>query len=299
MTYSIVARDPEANQMGIAVQSHHFNVGAHVVAAESGVGVVAVQAYAERTYATDGLAMLGAGKDAAGTLQSVLESHHRTERRAQIAILGISGSPVVHTGQLCVAHCGHAESRDASAQANMVNSPDLPDRMLERFAASAGDFARRLLDALDAAEAEGGDRRGHQSAALVVVPISTAVEADAVDLRVEDHPDPLGELRRLDRVRRAANEMSRAFTVAADGDVDGAVSILDSSQEVYGPNLEPTAWSAVLLSRAGRPEEARSRMSRVLQAEPGWAGLVRALPDAALLPDDPGLIEYILSGKGP
>jgi uncharacterized Ntn-hydrolase superfamily protein len=294
MTYSIVARDPGANQMGIAVQSHHLSVGAHVIAVEAGVGVMAVQSYANRDYAVDGLATLRSVGDAGATMRSLLETHSRTERRAQVAVLGVSGPPEVHTGHLCISHCGHVTNQDAAAQANMVQSRHLPEKMLQRFEASAGDLVSRLLDSLDAAEEEGGDWRGRQSAALTVVPITASGDSHPIDLRVDDHPDPLGELRRLDRIRRAAIEMDRAFGLAADGDLDAAVAILDATQEVYETNLEPTAWSAVLLARAGRLDHARSRLDRVIGVEPGWEGLVRALPAAALLPDDPSLIEALL-----
>lgn len=281
MTYSIVAVDAAAEVMGIAVASHHLAAGAHVIAAEAGVGVMAVQSYAHRGYASRGMAMLRGGQEPFEIMDSLRTEDPGGAGRAQVAILTPAGQVQVHTGFTCIPEAGHAVGEGWAAQANMVRSPEVWE-VMGRAVVGKGDLVDRLLDALDAAEAEGGDLRGRQSAAVTVVSTLPDRHDPVVDLRVDDHHDPLGELRRLDRMRRAGARMRTSFGVARSGNVDAAVDTLSGVQQVYGKgNLEPTVWAAVLLARAGRVDEAVALFPEGI--EPGWIEFIRRLPDARML----------------
>lgn len=300
MTYTILARDSEANQMGIAVQSHHISAGAHVIAAEPGVGVMAIQSYADRRYAQEGLEALRQGMSAEQTIRGLIEAHPHGESRAQVSVLPTGGPPAVHTGVRCVENAGHLSSGDVAILANMVRSESVWPAMLTSYVAGPGDLAERLLSALEAGEGEGGDWRGRQSAALRIVPIEVGEgPMPVVDLRVDDHHDPLGELRRLDRLRRASETMGEAFAVACRGQIDKAIELLDSAQEAYGSeNPEPVFWSAVLLTRAGRAAEAAMRIRAAGELNAGWLEFFSRLPKADLLPHEPGLVREVLDKAG-
>lgn len=295
MTYSIVAIDQEAELMGVAVQSHHLAAGAHVIAAEAGVGVMAIQSYADRGYADIAMPLLRSGSPLGEVMLHLVRERERRSRRAQLLLLDREGGMAAHTGDGCVGAAGHSVGEHAIAAANMARSSDVWSGMLESFATSPGDLAARMLAALSAGEAAGGDWRGRQAAALTVVSTNPGVSTPMIDLRVDDSVDPLSDLVRLDELRRAAEEMAGAFDTAAAGHVDDAVAILDRVQRVYGSgNQEPLAWSAILLLRAGRASEAASRLERVFSTEPGWRELIRGLPAVGLLPDDPGLLQAVL-----
>jgi uncharacterized Ntn-hydrolase superfamily protein len=294
MTYSIVAFDPEAQQMGVAVQSHHLAAGAHVIAAEAGVGVMAVQSYADRSYADTAMSLLRSGSPSEEVLSRLVTERERRSRRAQLLVLDHTGATAVYTGDRCVGIAGHSLGEKAITAANMVQSSNVWSQMLESFTANSGDLTSRMLVTLDVGEDAGGDWRGRQSAALKVVSTDSAVSVPVIDLRVDDSADPLAELRRLDELRRATDEMAGAFDEAAAGHLDNAVDTLDRVQEVYGAaNREPLAWSAVLLLRAGRDSEAATRLEHVFSTEPGWRELIQRLPAAGLLPENPGLLEAV------
>lgn len=283
MTYSIVATDATTGQMGIAVQSHHLAAGAHVIAAEPGTGVLAVQSYAHRGYATLGLQLMRAGDSPEAVLAALLDADPRGARRAQVAVVDIHGGMAAHTGEACIAAAGHVIGPGYSAQANMVKSASVWERMGEAYQRSVGDLPLRLIEALEAAETAGGDLRGRQSAAIRVVSVDSA-DIEVIDLRVDDHPDPVTELRRLDSLRRAAEEMARAFDLAKGRDISGALATLDRVQEVFGDdNHEPDAWAAVLALRDHDIAEATRRLARVAATEPGWLELVAHLPAADML----------------
>lgn len=287
MTYSIVATDAATGQMGIAVQSHHLASGAHVIAAESGVGLLAVQSYAHRGYATLGLQLLRDGDSPETVLAALLEADPRGARRAQVAVLDNQGGVATHTGNACIAFAGHELGAAYSVQANMVKSDRVWMSMSEAYRRSAGDLPLRLIEALEAAEAAGGDLRGRQSAALQVVSADGSTAGGVIDLRVDDHPDPLAELRRLDTSRRAADQMAEAFAVAKAGDNSEALATLDRVQRVFGEeNREPDAWAAVLALRSRDFADATRRLVRVAKTEPGWLELVAHLPAADMLAMD-------------
>jgi len=209
-TYSIVARDPATGDLGVAVQSHWFSVGSMVPWAEAGVGAVATQSFVDPSYGPLGLALMRAGRSAPDALGALLAGDAQRDVR-QVGMVDAQGRVATHTGALCIPAAGGQAGREYVVQANLMEKPSVWPAMARAFEAAKGDLAERMLAALDAAEAEGGDIRGRQAAGLVVVKARSSGRpwADRVfDLRVDDHVDPLGELRRLVRLQRAYNHMS-------------------------------------------------------------------------------------------
>lgn len=199
MTYSIVARDPETGHLGVAVQSRAFGTGAVCPWALPGVGAVTTQSFAEVSYGVRGLELLAAGRPPADALEELLAADERRDFR-QVACADARGRTAAHTGAACIPECGHIARENVSVQGNMLASAEVWPAMLEAFESSAGrPLGERLLDAMDAGEAAGGDFRGRQAGALLVV----SGNADdppwqrIVDVRVDDHAEPLQELRRL------------------------------------------------------------------------------------------------------
>ena len=207
MTYSVVARDPETGAFGVAVQSHFFSTGAVVPWVEAGVGAVATQAFSELSYGPFGLERMRNG-DSAGAALHALVANDAGESTRQVAMVDNAGRAAAHTGDRCVAHAGHRTGPGWSVQANMMLKDTVPDAMAEALAGTEGTFSDRLLAALDAAQAEGGDIRGQQSAAILISSIASdgrVAAGTVLRLHVEDHPHPLEELRRLVRVHRGTS----------------------------------------------------------------------------------------------
>lgn len=290
MTYSIVARCPETGQLGVAVQSHFFSVGSVVPWLAAGVGAVATQATAEVAHGPDGLARLRAGRSPADALHDVLGADEHAETR-QVAIVDAGGRAAVHTGRSCIEHAGHVLGDGFTVQANMMERGGVPEAMAAAFASSDGALALRLLDALDAAQAAGGDIRGQQSAALMVVhgaPSSRPGHDRAVDVRVEDHPEPLVELRRIVHLGLAYRSMEDAEEAMTRGDLETALSIYAHSSASQPAQHEFPFWHAVLLAGLGRFEEARTVAAPVFARPDGdrWRELVRRLPAADILQEE-------------
>jgi uncharacterized Ntn-hydrolase superfamily protein len=277
MTYSIVARDPETGELGVAVQSRAFNTGAVVPWGEPGVGVVATQSYSEPSYGPLGLELLRNGKSPEEALAELVAADDDPAYR-QVAILDAEGRVAVHVGEACIPAAGFASGDGFSAQANMVDSERVWESMAESFQSSEGPLADRLLEALDAAEAAGGDWRGRQAGGILVVASEGKPWEREVDLRVDDHPDPLAELRRLLGLRHAYRAMREPpGPSAADRE---ALSELDRR------------WAAIFLATAtGRIDEAREELRPLLEAEPRWGEFVRTLADRELLPHAAELLE--------
>jgi uncharacterized Ntn-hydrolase superfamily protein len=295
MTYSLVARDPETGELGVAVQSHFFAVGPIVPWAEPGVGAVATQSLVEVSYGPRGLELMRAGRSAAGALGELVDADPGEAKR-QVAMIDAGGRVAVHTGQSCIAEAGHRVGVQMSAQANMMRNPTVPDAMVEAYSSTPGPLADRLLAALDAAEAEGGDIRGRQSAAILVVGgkrSEPAWKQRPVDLRVEDHPEPLRELRRLLGLRRAYDLMDEGEQLASQGDLASALPHYERAHAAAPDNLEIAFWLGLALGGCGRVQEGREHIRRACAEEPGWAELIRRLPAAGLLPDDPELLAQL------
>jgi len=287
-TYSMVARDPETGQLGVAVQSHWFSVGSMVPWAEAGVGAVATQSFTEPSYGPLGLALMRAGKSADEALRALLEVDPRREYR-QVAFVDSSGRVAVHTGKLCIPEAGHVVGDGFSAQANLMSTADIWPAMAEAYEASDGDLAHRLLAALEAAERAGGDIRGMQSAAILVVSgrLSGRPWGEViVDLRVEDHPRPLEELGRLLRLHEAYTLSNRGDELMAEGRVKEALGEYEKAADLASEIVELPFWQAVTLAGSGRIEESLPIFKRVFRAEARWVEVLRRLPRAGMLQED-------------
>src|SRR4051794_16782663 len=286
MTYSLVARDPETGDLGIAVQSHYFSVGSVVSWAEPGVGAVATQSFAEISYGPRGLELIRSGRSAAGALGELVD-RDEGEAMRQVAMIDSAGRVAVHTGQGCIPEAGHRVGTQMSAQANMMRNLGVPDAMVEAYSSMSGDLADRLLAALDAAEAAGGDIRGRQSAALLVVggkPTDTPWSERRVELRVEDHPEPLRELRRLMTLRRAYDEMELGEQLAMRGELPAAADHYEGAHAAAPDNIEIEFWLGLSLAGSGRVEEGLPHIQRACAENDGWVELVRRMTDAGLVP---------------
>jgi uncharacterized Ntn-hydrolase superfamily protein len=297
-TYSIVARDAATGQMGVAVQSHWFSVGSIVTWGEAGTGVVATQSMVDPGYGPKGLDLMRSGTPAPDALARLLEGDDQREVR-QVAMIDASGRVAVHTGKLCIAEAGHTSGEGFSVQANIMANARVWPAMARAFERGKGDLAERMLAALEAAEAEGGDLRGRQSAAILVVgPKSSGrpwAGADRVlDLRVEDHPEPLKELRRLVRLQTAYAHANRGDELVAQKKVDEALVEYAAAARIAPEIVELPFWQAVTLVSIGREADAMPIFREVFAKEPAWAELVPRLPAAGQLPNDPALIKRIV-----
>jgi uncharacterized Ntn-hydrolase superfamily protein len=302
-TFSIVARDPESGEMGVAVQSHWFSVGALVTWAEAGVGAVATQALVEVSYGPLGLALMRAGKSAPEALAALLAADGNGGREIrQVAMVDAQGQVAAHTGARCIADAGHECANETgegfSVQANMMANPDVWPAMARAYREAEGDLAERLLAALEAGQAAGGDIRGQQSAAILIVkPASTGQPwADTVmELRVEDHPEPIRELRRLVDLHRAYQHMNQGDELMGDGQTEEALREYRAAAEMAPEIEEMPFWHAVTLADMGRVDEALPIFRDVFAKNADWAKLVSRLPKAGLLRDDPEMMRRILA----
>lgn len=285
-TYSIVARDEASGELGVAVQSHWFQVGTVVAWAEAGVGAVATQSFVETSYGPRGLALLRGGHDASSTLTKLLAEDGGRDTR-QVALVDREGRVAAWTGARCIAEAGHVEGKGYSIQANLMEKSTVWGAMARAFEASAGrPLADRLLLALEAAEAEGGDVRGRQSAALVVVRAATSGDPSRdrlVDLRVDDHPQPVMELRRLYGLHRAYAEMNDGDAALAAGRIDDARHHYEAAVGLAPGIVELPFWQAVTLAEAGDIGSAIPILRRVIAREARWRDVLRRLPAAGLL----------------
>ncbi len=296
-TYSIVARDPMSGQMGVAVQSHWFSVGPLVPWAEAGVGAVATQSFVEASYGPLGLGLMRAGKSAQEALKALLEIDQKREVR-QVAMIDSQGRVAAHTGKQCIDEAGHYVGEQFSAQANLMLKNTVWKAMADAYKSAKGDLIERLMASLEAAEKEGGDIRGRQSAAIIVVsgkPSGQPWKDRIIDLRVEDHPNPLEELRRLINVHRAYEHMNRGDEYLAEEDIKKAMKEYEAAEKLAPENVEMVFWHAATLASLGRVEESLPLFKRVFEADLNWATLLPRLPKSGLLPDDPELIKKILS----
>lgn len=295
-TYSIVARDAATGQMGVAVQSHWFSVGAVVPWAEAGVGAIATQSFVDPSYGKLGLEMLRAGKSAPETLRGLLAGDEGSAVR-QVAMVDAQGGVGAHTGARNIEMAGHVTGDGFSVQANMMLNDTVWPAMARAFQSTRGDLAGRMLAALAAAQAAGGDIRGRQSAALIVVSAKSTGKPwiDRVfDLRVDDHAEPIAELGRLLTLQRAYNYMNAGDLAVEANDNTGALAAYRAAAALAPGNLEMEFWHAVALVNMKRTDEALPLLRRVYAADPNWRELARRLPKAGLLPADAALLRQIL-----
>ena len=296
MTYSIVARDAQTGDLGVAVQSHWFSVGSVVTWAESSVGAIATQSIAEPAYGPRGLALMRLGVDPATAL-AALTSADSDQRHRQVAFVDAAGRVAVHTGDQCIEAAGHVTGDAVSCQANMMRGPEVWPAMLEAYRATSGELADRLMAALDAAEAAGGDIRGRQSAAMLIVNASSSGQPwqdRVVDLRVDDAQDPLGELRRLLCVHRGYQRMEIAEQRQVAGDMNGSLEAYEQARTLLTGNDEATFWAAILMADAGRVEDGKALLADIATREPGWRELLQRLPAAGLLSNGEATVAQLL-----
>jgi uncharacterized Ntn-hydrolase superfamily protein len=296
-TYSIVARDAATGDLGVAVQSHWFSVGSVVPWAEAGVGAVATQSFVEPAYGPKGLAALRGGADPAGALAALVAADPAAAVR-QVAIVDARGRVAAHTGAGCIPAAGHRTGAGYSVQANLMLAAGVPEAMARAFEAATGPLAERLVAALQAAEAAGGDLRGRQSAALLVVAgrASGAPWTERrVDLRVEDHHRPLDELDRLLRLHRAYETMNRGDEAVAAGRLDDALRDYAQAETMIPSNDEFVFWHAAALAQRDRIDAALPVFARAFRMNPAWMLLVPRLPAVGLLPAAPDVVERILA----
>ena len=296
-TFSIVARDPHTGQMGAAVQSHWFSVGSLVPWAEAGVGAVATQSVVEPSYGPLGLDLMRAGKSAQETLDGLLVTDTGSRLR-QVAMLDSQGRVAVHTGERCIAEAGHEKGEDFSVQANMMLNNQVWPAMAAAYRSTQGYLADRMLAALAAGQEAGGDVRGQQSAAILIVSAKSSGRPWAdrlLDLRVEDHPDPIGELRRLVRVHQAYQFMNQGDEYLGTGRTEDAHKSYRTAAEMAPEMEELPFWHAVTLANLGQVDEALPIFHTVFSKNTHWALLLQRLPAAGLLRDDAEMIQRILA----
>lgn len=299
-TYSIVARDPVTKELGVAVQSHWFSVGSVVPWAESGVGAVATQSFAEPSYGQLGLDLMRAGKSAPDALKGLLAADEARDVR-QVAMIDAQGRVAAHTGAKNIPQAGHATGAQYSVQANLMASDKVWPAMAKAYESTKGDLAERLLAALEAAQAQGGDIRGKQSAAIVIVsgtPSGRPWADRTFDLRVEDSPDPLKELRRLVTLQRAYQHMNAGDAAVEKHDAPGALREYAAAEALAPDNDEMVFWHAISMVGLGKSDDALPLLARAYQKNPGWRTLISRLPAAGLLPKDPTLLQK-LQAAGP
>ena len=294
-TYSIVARDPETGEMGVAVQSHYFSVGPIVPWAEAGVGAIATQSLVLVDYGPNGLDLMRKGVAAPEALKQLVAKDEARDGR-QVAMIDAEGRVDTWTGPNCIPDAGHHVGKNYSVQANLMANPRVWPAMAAAYESAKGDLAERMMQALEAGEKAGGDIRGRQSAAMVIVKAKSTGKPWAdrvVDLRVEDHKDPLGELRRLIKLRRAYNHEDAGDAAISDKKPEEALKHYEQAAKLAPEVIELQFWAAVGMYTNGRVPEALQTFRRVFARERFWMDLIPRLAKVGLFPNDPAKIAEV------
>lgn len=294
-TYSIVAYDEATGQLGVAVQSHWFSVGSLVPWIKAGVGAVATQSFVKVEYGPNGLKLMGKGFSAEDALKILVKEDENSAVR-QVGMVDTKGSASAFTGKNCIQFAGHIVGNNYTVQANLMASTTVPTAMVRAYETTKGELVDRLMAALEAAQKEGGDIRGKQSAAILVVtgkPTGIEWKDKIFDLRIEDHPEPLKEMKRLIRVSKAYQHANQGDLYLEEGKVDSALIEYDLAAEYYPENPELPFWTAVSLASVDRVDEALPIFNEVFERAPDLRDLLPRLIPAGLLPDDEELIEKI------
>ncbi len=284
-TYSIIAVDTKSGLMGGAVQSHYFSVGGTVIRAEAGSGVIATQAMVNMDYGPAGLKLLREGMSAAEVIKQLTADDQAADIR-QAAAVDCSGNAFAHTGGSTIRYAGHLCRRGVSVQANMMLNDSVPQAMYDAFAGSEGSLQHRLLQSLMAAERAGGDIRGMQSAAILIVPIldkGTVRDNIVMDLRVEDHPEPLAELQRLLNIQAAYYHADQGDLAVENSDMKKAMTEYRLAEELQPGNPELMFWKAVSLLNADETGEAELILNGLSADGGNWIELLKRLPAAGIL----------------
>jgi uncharacterized Ntn-hydrolase superfamily protein len=281
MTYSIVARDPQTGELGVAVQSHWFAVGPIVPWARPGVGAVATQAMVDPAYGPRALDLMQRGAGSQEVLDQLVADDPGASGR-QVAVIDAGGEVAVYTGETAIPFAGHVTGDAVSCQANMMASDRVWPSMLEAFNTAQGSLSGRLLAALDAAEAAGGDVRGRQSAAILVVPAAGEAWENVISLRVEDHPDPLPELRRLVSLHQAYTIAERGDELVNEGRHEEAGQAYRQAAELAPESEELRFWAGLGSALAGDVDAGAEQVGQVIAHHAGWRDLLERLtPDVA------------------
>ena len=288
MTYSIVARDPKTGELGVAVQSHYFSVGSVVTWARSGVGAIATQSIAEISYGPLGLDLMAGGRSAAEALESLLRSDPKAETR-QVGMVDSNGVIAAHTGSRCIASAGHVIGEQFSCQANLMSNDSIWGEMEKAFRGNSElELPERLAATLDAAENAGGDARGKQSAAILVVSAKlypNSWSGRIMDLRVEDNPEPLPELKRLIRVRRAYDWADKGDDLLALGKIEEALQAFEKAKQLAPENEEIRFWVGItLIGSNANQAEGREILKEIFAKNPNWAKVTKSLIEKGYLP---------------
>lgn len=300
-TFSIVARDSVTGDIGVAVQSHYFAVGPIVPWAEPGVGAVATQSLVEVSYGPKGLQMMRDGRSAKQALQELLAQDQYRDVR-QVAMIDADGGVAVHTGDKCIPDAGDRAGAQFSVQANLMSNKSIWPSMARAYESARGDLAARLLAALEAGQRAGGDIRGQQSAAIVIVrgKRSSRPWADRVlDLRVDDNPRPIEELRRLVTLWRAYKHVDDGDALVTEGKVEEAMTSYKEAARLAPTNMEILFWQAAALWKLGREKEAGPLFRKIFAKERKWVDLVPRLVPAGLLDDNAAAIKRIQGFASP
>jgi uncharacterized Ntn-hydrolase superfamily protein len=288
MTYSIVARDPESGELGVAVQSHWFSVGPIVPWARPGVGAVATQANAEAAYGPRALDLLEQGVSAPDALARLLAADPLSASR-QVAVVDAHGQVAAHTGAECMSFAGDIQADGVSCQANIMASAEVWPAMLDAYLAGTGSLATRLLTALNVGEASGGDLRGRQSAAILVVPASGEPWETVSSLRVEDHAEPLVELARLAKLDEAYRIAGEGDERLAEGRHDEASALFARACELAPESDELRFWAGLGAAQVGDMETGLAQVRAAIAAHNGWLELLRRLTPE-LAPSAPAVL---------
>jgi uncharacterized Ntn-hydrolase superfamily protein len=285
-TYSIVARDAKTGEMAVGVQSHWFSVGPLVAWGKSGVGVVATQSFVNPAFGPEGLRLLDQDYTPEEAVESLVNNDDGRDFR-QLAILGKSGDNAAYTGAKCVAEAEHVNGNNFSVQANMMLNNEVVPAMAQAFTENVNlPLAERVVAVLKAAQDAGGDIRGKQSAALIVVGPDKVEESwkdKKIDLRVDDHENPIKELDRLLKTARAYEFMNRGDVAMEEGNVEKALEEYGTAESMFPDNLEMRFWKAVALANSDRLEEAKQIFDRIFDEDENWRTMLKRLPKAGLI----------------
>ncbi len=296
-TFSIVARDPATGEMAVGVQSHWFSVGTIVSWGASGVGVVATQSFVNPAYGPQGLALMSEGLSAAEALKTLVEQDEGRAFR-QVAFLDRNGNVGAYTGDQCIRYAGHETGDNFSVQANMMLNDQVVPAMKAAFMDGEGlPLAERVISVMQAAQAAGGDIRGKQSAVLLVVgpePVDEPWLDRRIDLRVDDHPEPINELSRLLSVHRAYEHMNRGDLAVEHGDMEAALREYGAAEALFPENLEMKYWKAVAMANSGQMEAALPVFRFVFERDENWRELTRRLPSSGLITVSASELDRIL-----
>ena len=294
-TYSIVARDPKTGELGAAVQSHYFSVGPIVPWVEAGVGAICTQSLVLVDYGPLGLDLMRRGLSARQTLDALLAADPHPEGR-QVAMVDAHGAVATYTGKACIPEAGDAQGEQFSCQANLMANDKVWPAMKAAFEHADGDLAERLMQALEAAERAGGDIRGRQSAAIMVVkgtPSGKPWNDVIVNLRVEDNAEPLAELRRLLNLRRAYNWIDAGDAFTTEKKMTEAQHAYTEGMKLAPDVVELQFWTALTMYTNGQKAEGLALFRKVFAREARWVPLLPRLAKAGLFPDDAAQIAEV------